>query len=113
MESIEKKDTYVYEKKARLEPFNKLEHYEIKQTLFHRNLLENANFSHHSFKTKEVEFCCVKMFMDGSYMTIEPVRCDFHSLLAVCRQAITPVTQWLINESFSSLLPSEKGLWPF
>lgn len=53
------------------------------------------------------------MFVDASSLTAQCVGCDFHSLLAVCRKAITPVTWSLINESFNSLLASEEGPWPF
>lgn len=55
----------------------------------------------------------LRMFIDASSLTVSCVGCDFHSLLAVCRKAITPVTWLLINESFNSSLPSEEGPWPF
>lgn len=50
------------------------------------------------------------MFIDMSSLTVSCAGCDFHSLLAACRKAITPVTWLLINESFNS---SEEGPWPF
>ncbi len=47
-----------------------------------------------------------------SCLTVDSVGCDFHSLLAVCVEAITSVTRSLINEPFSSSLPCEVGPRP-
>ncbi len=47
-----------------------------------------------------------------SCLTVDSVGCDFHSLLAVCVEAITSVTRSLINGPFSSSLPCEVGPRP-
>lgn len=38
-----------------------------------------------------------------AWLTVDSVGCDFHSLLAVCVEAITSVTGCLINEPLSSV----------
>lgn len=44
-----------------------------------------------------------------AWLTVDSVGCDFHSLLAVCVEAITSVTGRLINEPLSLSVRFEEG----
>lgn len=48
-----------------------------------------------------------------AWLTVDSVGCDFHSLLAVCVEAITSVTGCLINEPLSSSVQFEEGPRPY
>lgn len=48
-----------------------------------------------------------------AWLTVDSVGCDFHSLLAVCVEAITSVTGRLINEPLSLSVQFEEGPWPY
>lgn len=48
-----------------------------------------------------------------AWLTVDSVGCDFHSLLAVCVEAITSVTGRLINEPLSLSVQFEEGPRPY
>lgn len=48
-----------------------------------------------------------------AWLTVDSVGCDFHSLLAVCVEAITSVTGCLINEPLNSSVQFEEGPRPY
>lgn len=49
----------------------------------------------------------------SAWLTVDSVGCDFHSLLAVCVEAITSVTGRLINEPLSLSMLFEEGPRPY